>query len=198
MKLFFWRKGENREIPAAEPGIRGVPLTWEGRILGPDPYTCSRAIREAGEKKDPAALPALIALVKTRDPISDEAIDVIPLIILLNPGHPEIIALVPQIEELLDLHQPTDEIWILSAISEANKGMFSGMVPMLLEMLRNYEERLESIALKDLALILGNIGDKSAIGPLEKLLESPACDDELREMVCESLMRLRTKTVYVH
>ena len=124
--------------------------------------------------------------------------EVIPLIILLNPGHPDIIAMVPGIEKTLDPYEPNDELWILSAICEANKGMFSGMVPQLLEMLRNYSRSGETLALKDLAMTLGNIGDKSAIGPLERLLGSGCGDDELREIVSDAIEALRTKTVYVN
>ena len=203
MKLFFWRKGEEKERDvraAPRTAKRMEPLTdsWESRILNPDAGVALTAITDAAKARDPKALPALIRLVKSGDPIGDEAIDIIPLIILLNPGHPEIIAMVPGIEKKLDPHTPCDEMWVMSAISEANKGMFSGMVPQLLRMLHNFQRSGEFLALKDVVMILGNIGDKRAILPVEKLLESGAGDDELREMASYSLMMLRTKTVYIN
>ena len=199
MKLFFWRKGDEKETNLGKRESERLPLleSWESRILSRNPHISRKAIIEAGEKRDPAALPALIALAKQRGPLAEEAVEVIPLIILLNPGNPEIIAMLPEIEKGLDAARPTDEVWLVSAITYANPGLFSCLAPILIEMLDNFSKRAETDALKDVVLSLGNIGHKSAIAPLEKLLESGCGDDELRKMIADSLETLRSKTVYV-
>ncbi|HSB47159.1 MAG TPA: hypothetical protein VLD37_04030 [Candidatus Bilamarchaeum sp.] len=196
MKLFWKRPAGDAEKRDLKP----EPLvdSWESRLLGSDGMAKLRAINEAGDKKDANALPALLELVARGDQLIGEAIEVIPLIILYNPGHPEIIALVPELERRFNPAVPSDEVWIFSAIAAANPGMFSGAVPMLLEMLESYAQGGETLALTDVVHSLGHIGDKSAIGPLEKLLASEPPDPNLREMLEDSLERLRNSDVFLN
>jgi HEAT repeat protein len=192
MKLVFWRK-EKRETRDRRPetGNR-EPLTdtWDSRLLGPDYKKKLSAIREAGDTKNIEALYPLIKLLEKGDLYIDEILEAIPQIIIHNPGNPKILAIMPWIEGRLDEKVPCDEVWLLSAITTANPGMFSGLVPTLLRMLENYSKAGELMAVKDVVICLGNIGHESAAGPLKALGESGQGDDELRELALQSLEKL--------
>lgn len=149
-------------VAPKEPLVDNRTDYWEERILNGSIEKRIEAIKEAGEKRDVKALPALIKSSESNEDIENiiETDYALHKIILANPGKAEVLNLIPMIFDLKDQLQT---IILMKFIAKANPDNERVLqtVPELVKKLYNKDDEIiaEYEMIPDLAETLGVIGE---------------------------------------